>query len=43
MADPEIKSQALEPLYRFTKTVLFIALGTYFFCVLIKYVIQLMN
>ena len=43
MADTEIENQALEPLYRFTKTLLFIALGTYFFCVLIKYVMQLIH
>jgi len=43
MADSEIKNQAREQLYKFTKTVLFIVLGTYFFCILIKYVIQLMN
>src|SRR5665648_312470 len=36
---------ATEPktLYRFTKTVLFIALGTYFFCVILKYIIESMQ
>ena len=40
MAYTEIKDQALKPLYRFTKTILLMAIGTYFFCIIIKYFIQ---